>query len=83
MACLGGLFTVFPAVTSMIFGSEAGSILWSFLFLGFALSNVGAFLLSYFFLEKILFAGMLWVCFGCSAGALVTGLLTKEKNIYA
>jgi hypothetical protein len=44
----GGLFSIFPAKTYLVFGSKEGGRIYGYVFIGFSIAAVIQFLLHYF-----------------------------------
>mmetsp|Transcript_36777 Transcript_36777/g.33006 ORF Transcript_36777/g.33006 Transcript_36777/m.33006 type:complete len:141 (-) Transcript_36777:288-710(-) len=46
MCTEGGMFSMFPAITGKVFGARIGPLIYGFIFFGFAVANLSAYMLT-------------------------------------
>ena len=75
----GGLLSTFPAVTAKIFGAKVGPIIYGFIFFGFAVANILAFIVAKFGLKYLTYPGIFWIGFGLTLIAGILNIFLKEN----
>jgi len=78
MGCEGGQIAMFPAVTAKVFGAKVGPVIYGFIFVGYTLTNIGAYLLTTFGLDAVGWGGVFWICFSFT---ILSGVLNSIFNI--
>eukprot|EP01017_Pseudomicrothorax_dubius_P015901 TRINITY_DN1813_c0_g1_i1.p1 TRINITY_DN1813_c0_g1~~TRINITY_DN1813_c0_g1_i1.p1 ORF type:complete len:125 (+),score=18.31 TRINITY_DN1813_c0_g1_i1:191-565(+) len=62
----GGQLAIFPAVTTKVFGHKVGPVMYGFIFIGFAISNLLAYVISTELNASIGWGGVFWIALGIS-----------------
>lgn len=80
LACEGGHFSLFPAITMKQFGIKVGGILYPYVYFAFIISNFIQFLIVLGLLDKIHYENVFWIYAGFTCLAGILNYFFIEKN---
>lgn len=79
MGCEGGQFSTLPAVTTKVFGHKVGPLIYGFILVMFAVSNIASFFITKAQLDNWGWPAMFWISFGLTVLSALMNLFFNEK----